>query len=254
MMGEVLKFNPPLRGDVTITVDPAAGGSPFAMGLLTLPPGADVPAHRYLGWDEALVVHKGQGRAVLNGRALVILPGTTLHVPRASTLSLRNTGTGLLQLIWVTAPAGIEAFFRELARGGAADAAALAQLGQRHGVEFLAEPQAQPAVSVPAAPGRPGPGRRRRRRGGRGRGRHGGQPGQASPPAARPQPPPQQRAPSQPRPPAHQRAPSPQKPAPPRPSSGPVKEVFMSGRWVQVSGEGPVIAPGRERGGRRRRR
>jgi hypothetical protein len=28
---------------------------------------------------------------------------------------------------------------------------------------------------------------------------------------------------------------------------GRVKEVYMDGRWVQVTGEGPVIAPGRER-------
>ena len=256
---EVLKFSPPLRGEVTLTVDPAAGGSSFAMGTLTLPPGAEVPAHRYLAWDEALFVHKGQGRAVLNGRTLVILPGITLHLPRASTLSLRNTGTGLLQLIWAAAPAGIEAFFRDAARSGVADAAALAELGKRHGVEFpsAGQPSASaPASAAPASGPGPaptgvtgGPSRRRRRRGGRGRRRHQGQPPQtaaAAPP--RPQPP-QQQKPSvqQPRPASQQKL------TPPRPISGPVKEVFMSGRWVKVSGEGPVIAEGHERGGRRRR-
>ena len=30
---------------------------------------------------------------------------------------------------------------------------------------------------------------------------------------------------------------------------GRVKEVYIDGRWVQVTGEGPVIAPGRARPG-----
>ena len=60
-------------------------------------------------------------------------------------------------------------------------------------------------------------------------------------------------------------APRPQRPAqPPQPAAdrqrsrgrpqhrrGRVKEVYMGGRWVPVVGEGPVIAPGRERSTRR---
>ena len=32
-----------------------------------------------------------------------------------------------------------------------------------------------------------------------------------------------------------------------------MKEVYMGGRWVKVSGEGPVIAPGHDAEGRGKR-
>ena len=260
--GEVLKLAPPLRGELTITVDPERSGSPFAMGTLTLPPGVDIPLHRYLSWDEALFVHKGQGRAVLDGTALVILPGMTLRLPRQSTLSVRNTGTGFLELTWVAAPPGIEAFFRELSKlGGSGDASALVELGRRHGVEF---PAPGPLSGSPP-PSRSGDGRQRRRhrRGGRGRGRGAAQgsvprvppaPRVSSAPRVQPAPrvPPPPRV--QPVPPTTQPAAAPQAPShkPPGERSAHVKEVFMSGRWVRVSGEGPVVAPGRQHHGRRR--
>lgn len=260
--GEVLKLGPPLRGELTITVDPERSGSPFAMGTLTLPPGVDIPLHRYLSWDEALFVHRGQGRAVLDGTALVILPGMTLRLPRQSTLSVRNTGTGFLELTWVAAPPGIEAFFRELSTlGGSGDASALVELGRRHGVEFPAPGPLSGSPSRTARPPRSGGGRQRRhrRRGGRGRGRGAAQGSTPRvPPAPRvssaPRVPPPPRV--QPAPPTTQPAAAPQAPShkPSGESSAHVKEVFMSGRWVRVAGEGPVIAPGRQRSGRGPRR
>ena len=279
--GEVLKLGPPAAGEVVIKVDSQQRATPFAAGTETLLPGAEIPSHRQLHRDTVLFVHKGQGRAVLDGQSMTVVPGTMVFAPKASWYSLRNTGTGLLQLTWLSAPGGIEAFFRELSKAGTSvNAAALQELAQHHGIELGAEFAAAPA---------PRPGRsHRRRRGGR-RGGSGLQPAAATSAA-----PPSQRTPSQPppgglpvpsqtgrqtglpaprrqaeqaggrrrrhrgrggsgRPPAQQvSAGSVSAPRPParraerkggRPRRfGRVKEVYMGGKWVRVVGEGPIIS------------
>lgn len=213
------------------------------MGTETLLPGSAIPPHRHLYHDEVLFIHKGQGRAQLEGRSVTVVPGTVIFAPRQSWHSLRNTGTGVLHMSWTAAPAGIEQFFRELSQTGAADAAALQALAQRHGVEF--RPEGEPAS--PAAGAR----RRHRHRGGRGR--RGGSAASHSPAAPKPSPPLVAARPApQPATPAHAPAsagkpPKPQaKRAGQRRHRGRVKEVYMGGRWVQVTGEGPVIASGKE--------
>ena len=235
------------------------------MGTETLLPGAVIPEHRHLQQDEVLFVHKGQGRAMLDGHATTVVPGTVVFVPRQAWHSLRNTGTGALQVIWTAVPAGLEQFFRDYARlGPAADTAAFQTLAQRYGIEL------RPAGEQPKERAA----RHRRRRGGRGRGRGTGQPPSPSPsslvsaaPAApKPQPSPAEPQRSRGGRGRHRRhrggaggspAPAPSAKTPPpagRPPRGGlhhrrrhVKEVYMGGRWVQVEGEGPVIAPGKER-------
>ena len=202
------------------------------MGTETLLPGSTIPLHRHLHHDEVLFVHKGQGRAILEGQTITVVPGTVLFAPRQSWHGLHNTGTGILQITWTAAPAGIEQFFRELAQSGAADPAALQALAQRHGVEF--RPEAEPAGRTPDS------NRRRRHRGGRGR----------RPSGVRAEPP-TLASPSPPKASATQAPPVSNKPRP-KGKSRPhqrtrIKEVYMGGRWVQVTGEGPVIASGKDR-------
>ncbi|MBI3011953.1 MAG: cupin domain-containing protein [Candidatus Omnitrophica bacterium] len=284
--GEALKLWPPAAGEVVIKVDPQQTGAPFAAGTLTLLPGAELPPHRHLHRDEALFVHKGQGRATLQGRSMTVVPGMLVYVPRQAWQSLRNTGTGLLQLTWTATPPGLEEFFRELARlGSSPDAAKMEEVARRHSIEFSPhgqptppnEPRTRPGArdvaprggveSVPRASpegstgtgtASSGPPRRRRhhrKRGGRGK-------GSQAPPT-----PPQSAAPA---PAATASAPPQQQPdgggrgqrlgrggplssrgrgrgrGHGRGRRGRVKEVYMGGHWVQVSGEGPVIAPGHE--------
>ena len=288
--GEVLKLGPPASGEVTIAAESSAPGAACAAGTQTLLPGARIPLHRHLHQDKVLFVHKGQGRATLDGKAITVRPGIMVVVPRQAWYSLRNTGTGMLQVAWTSAPPGIEAFFREWAAlKDSSDVSALQALGQRHGVEF--RPEEEPAGHEDAG--------RRHHRGRQGRGRHRQQPPQAThaatPPAV-PQvvspavaPPSQTAAPSpQAQPPRRRRhrggrrrgpgtptaaaprqsgrgaGPAPTTPAAPPPPAKPVaprgpqrggqgrggrrprtREVYMGGRWVQVEGEGPVIAPSR---------
>ncbi|MBI4323225.1 MAG: cupin domain-containing protein [Candidatus Omnitrophica bacterium] len=214
-----------------IAVDPGSTGTAFAAGTQTLLPGAQMPAHKHLDQDEVLFVHKGQGRATLNERVIVVVPGAMLYVPRGAWHGLRNTGTGTLQIAWVSAPPGLEAFFRDLSRAGASPTAqTLQELAQRHRVEF------RQAADAPAASNPPHRHRRRRRRRratpsaapqGRREKAGGAPPVSLAPPAGQPSRP----AAGRQRPPRgrHRRR---------------VREVYMGGRWVRVEGEGPVIAPG----------
>ena len=267
--GEILKLGPPAAGEVVITVDPSRAGTSFAAGTETLLPRAEIPVHKHLEQDEVLFIHKGQGRAVLGEQSMLVLPGTILHVPRGAWHGLRNTGTGALQLVWLSSPPGFEVFVRELSRLGPAPTMdAIQELAQRHKIEL------RPATGAPMPPAAPSPTghRHRGRRGGR---RHRGSgraptPAPASAHGSAPAPAP---LPSSPRPALAAAAPVPPPSPSPRPSPAPksptpsidtgrsrpprghhrrrVKEVYMGGRWVRVEGEGPVIAPSPQESRRR---
>lgn len=259
------------------------------MGTYAIPPGGALPAHRHLDREVVWFVHKGQGRATVEGRSATILPGMTVTVPRQRWCSLRNTGTGLLQLAWTASPTGLEALFRELAQPGTpASPTALQDVGRRHGMEFRLEGEPQPS----GAPARQPPHRRSRRRhrgrGGSGQGSAKPAPSISAEASSATQPPlvttqtVSLSLPAAGRPSRHRRrhrrghqrpqptstatssgssvqgAPKPAlRPAsstkpdrsaagrsrrPPRQYRGRVKEVYMGGRWVRVSGEGPVVA------------
>ena len=162
--GEVLKLGQPSTGQVTIAVDPGRAGAAFAAGIQTLQPGAQIPEHKLADRDKVLFVYKGQGRATLNGQSMVVLPGAMLHVPRGAWHGLRNTGNGALQIVWMSAPPGLEVFFRELSHLGASPSSqAVQELARRHRIEFrqLGEAPAHSGAPAPAGQGL------RRHRGGR---------------------------------------------------------------------------------------
>ena len=315
--GDTLRLGALFPGEIRLTVDPQQTGNLLVCGTHTLSPRTELVAHRHLTHDEVWIIQKGQGRATVNGETMTVVPGMTVVVPRHTWHQLRNTGTGLLQIAWVSAPPGIEALFRELSqrREEILAEATIEDIATRHGVEFRTGPVSTaekpksprhrrrhrsgrrrgekpqvagvgvppqgiaPAISTapvlaPAVPGPQGPalpagsGSRAMRAGeprgvpavgvpsrhptaskpGRGlpvpsQGRQAGQAGRrrrrhratpraeagpstsgsAVPPASAP------RAPAaSPRAARHRRA--------------RVKEVYMGGRWVQVTGEGPVIS------------
>lgn len=232
--GEVLKLGPPAAGEVVIKVDSQQAGAPFAAGTRTLLPGAEIPSHRHLHRHEILFVHKGQGRVILDGQSMTALPGTMIIVPKQSWWSLRNTGTGLLHLAWVSEPGGVEVFFRELSSAGtSAGPDALKEIAQRHGIELGAE---DAVVAQAPEPGR----RHRRRRGGRG---HGG----PARPAPQTSSAPQSQAAASPAP----AQPAMDRPLPSLPASS--RGAGQAGGLPAPRGGG-VSTSVRQAGGRRRRR
>jgi quercetin dioxygenase-like cupin family protein len=305
--GEALPIGPPSAGTVHIKSQ-AGGGHSAVFGTQTLQPGAEIPMQRHAKEEQWLLVYKGQGRAVLEGRRETLVPGALLHVPSQTWYGIRNTGTGTLQVAWVCMPAGIEQYYRELSKLSRGATVEVAALAQQYGIEFSAEPVGAPqpqggpvqggserrrhrrrggrgrhrgqreqlhqppqgaAAGAPAetmiagpapveaaaagqAGQRPegGHGRRRRRRGGRGRHQ-----GQGGPQGRAPQQPQAPQAPHAPQAPAQTttRAAKPSGGAPKKARGersrrffGRVREVFMGGKWVKVSGQGPVVSTGRD--------
>lgn len=297
--GETLKLGPPTAGDVTIY---AGTGGLFTFAVQHLQPGTEIPVRRARDWDEVWFVHKGQARATVGERSMTVVPGAVLSSPRQTWFGLRNTGTGILEMLVACAPSGVEGLYRDLSKlGQAPSPSAVQEVAQRYGIEFQAPGQA-------ASPAPTGGGRRRHRRGGRGGGRGGSEqrthPVQAPPSApsapvevkmtaapagaasgapsgegrrrrrrrrggvggqagaAAPQAPTTAAGATSPAPKAQRPQSSPPSGGSKRPRGGRdrrgghsrrVKEVYMNGRWVQVSGEGPVIASGESAEERRAR-
>ena len=176
--GEKLKLGPPCAGEVTIKVDPQHTGGSVAVGTETLLPGAEIPMHRHLQEEEILFVHKGQGRAIVNEQSMTVVPGMIVYVPRQAWHSLRNTGTGVLQIAWTAAPPGLERFFRELSGAGpTVDVATMQAIASRHGIEF------RPAGASPQAAAPPSSHRHHRRWRCRGGGRGANPPTRSARPA-----------------------------------------------------------------------
>jgi len=241
--GERLKLGPPLRGEVTLLVRPEPPHNALAMGTQTLPSGQTMEAHRHLQFDEVWFVHKGQGRATVEEVTKTVVPGATISIPRGAWHSLRNTGTGLLQIVWMAAPSGMEQLMRELSQQHAAttDPAALQAIAQRYGTEFRADHGVE--GSSPARPASPH--RHRHRRGRRGAGKGDRPPTAPATPAALSAAVSTSEALQKP-PPAAAKAP--RHPAPQHRGSrhrhAHVKEVYMGGHWIKVTGEGPIISTG----------
>ena len=172
--GETLKLGPPFPGEVILKVDPQQVATPFVSGTETLQRGAEIPVLRHRDRDEVWCVLKGQGRATVEDQTVTVVPGAMVYAPKQTWHGLQNTGTGMLQILWVSAPPGLEAYYRDLSRlDPSADPSALQELAERHGVEF--RPGGAPTSSKPE-----GRMRRRRHRGGHGRRRAGGRSGPAT--------------------------------------------------------------------------
>lgn len=276
--GERIALSAPLCGEIIIKTDPAAAGQAMGMALQTLPAGGVIPIHRYLRHPLFVWVFKGQGRVAVDNRQYTVVPGHSIAVAAGQWYGLRNTGTGLFQVVWV-GPQELFSFFRSLSQANQPlDPSALAALAQPHGIEFQSgseallapmirpqrgpfrqhhrgrfrqakqtppqstasgeapstaampvQPPPAPQISstASAVPGSPSPRPNRRFNNRNRRGSRGSSPAAAAKPAE-----PSSRSPI--------RRPSSRKPS----RYGRTKEVFMGGKWVRVSGDGPIVASG----------
>lgn len=300
--GERVTLGAPLCGEILVKTDPAIVGGQMVMVVQTLPPGGVIAVHRYLQHPLFIWVAKGQGRVTVESHQHTVVPGNAVVVPTGQWYGLRNTGTGLFQIVWV-APASLVSFYRSVGQAAQPlEASALQSLAEPFGIEFqpagavavqqhvsrprhprrrfhrpdrkerpqaaqpppapqpiaeltlapvpivnepeVIQPVSMPPVEVKPAQGRPDPNRRHRNRS-----RRHGPPRTALPqsesgaaktevPSAEPT--------TTASTPSSTRPPSRRQPGRNRPSGryGHTKEVFMGGRWVKVSGEGPIIASG----------
>jgi quercetin dioxygenase-like cupin family protein len=102
------------KGSILIKVDPTRGSEYLALGTQQVPLGAGIPVHQHTQSDEVFYVVEGNGTLILNDANLPVEKGATAFVPKGAWHGFQNPGAELL-LLWIVAPPGLEAFFREVA-------------------------------------------------------------------------------------------------------------------------------------------
>lgn len=101
-------------GSIFIKVDPTKGSNGFAMGTQQVLAGVGIPIHRHLEMDEAFYIVEGGGTFILNDMTHPIEKGNSIFIPKNAWHGFQNPDRELL-LLWIAAPPGLEAFFREVA-------------------------------------------------------------------------------------------------------------------------------------------
>ena len=101
-------------GSIFIMANPSTGSNGLAMGTQQVPAGTGIPMHRHFQMDEAFYVIRGAGTFILNDAPHPIDQGSSIFIPKNAWHGFQNPDRELL-LLWVVAPPGLEAFFREVA-------------------------------------------------------------------------------------------------------------------------------------------
>ena len=85
-----------------IKVDRKYGASPtFFMGMEDIPPGKKIRLHHHPHAEEILFIHRGTGIARLGSREAAVSAGASVYIPRNVSVSLKNTGTEPLSLVFI---------------------------------------------------------------------------------------------------------------------------------------------------------
>jgi quercetin dioxygenase-like cupin family protein len=101
-------------GNIFIKADPARGSNGLAMGTQQVLVGVGIPIHRHFQMDEAFYVIDGGGTFILDDAPHSIDKGSSIFIPKNAWHGFQNPDRELL-LLWIVAPPGLEAFFREVA-------------------------------------------------------------------------------------------------------------------------------------------
>jgi quercetin dioxygenase-like cupin family protein len=78
-----------------------------------VPPGGGPPPHRH-DYEESFTVLEGEIEATFRGVRSVVRAGETINIPANAPHTFRNTGAQPARLLCVCAPAGLDAFFKEI--------------------------------------------------------------------------------------------------------------------------------------------
>ncbi len=144
--GESLWF---LGNLVTIKAEGAATGGRLTVVEFLNPAGFAPPLHRHQDEDELFYVLSGTARFRCNGKELEAGPGDFVFLPAGLPHTFMVGPEEPLRVLQITAPSGFESFAaeagepareRRLPDPGPVDAAKLAAIGARYGIEILAPP------------------------------------------------------------------------------------------------------------------
>lgn len=127
-------------GSIFIKVDPSRGSNNMALGTQQVPIRAGIPVHQHNEADEVLFVLEGDGFGILGDTRMSVEKGSAIYVPTGVWHGVENPDSELL-LLWVVAPPGVEAFFREVSSAPGAPPKQLTreqlnEIAQKHGMQF----------------------------------------------------------------------------------------------------------------------
>ncbi len=127
-------------GSIRIKVDPSTGSNNLALGTQQVPIRTGIRVHQHLEADEVLFVLEGVGFGLLDDRRVPIEKGSAIFVPNGAWHGVENPDSELL-LLWVVAPPGVEAFFREVSSAPGAPPKQftpeqLNDIARKHGMQF----------------------------------------------------------------------------------------------------------------------
>jgi mannose-6-phosphate isomerase-like protein (cupin superfamily) len=126
-------------GSILIKVDPSRGSNNMALGTQQVPIRTGIQVHKHQEADEVLFVLEGTGFGTLGDGRMRIEKGSAIYVPNGVWHGVENPDSELL-LLWVVAPPGLEAFFREVAGAPGAPPKQLTreqlnEIAQKHGMQ-----------------------------------------------------------------------------------------------------------------------
>lgn len=128
------------HGNIYIKAGSATGSEGLALGTQQVTLGAGIPVHRHLAMDEAFYVLEGSGTLTLNDVRHTFEKGGAVFIPRNTWHGFSNPDHELL-LLWITAPAGLDGFFRETCNPPGTPPKQLTrdqirEIGLKYGTEF----------------------------------------------------------------------------------------------------------------------
>ena len=127
---EIVRAGSEVLDGVEVKLDSAATHGAFTLLELTLEPGGAAARHAHTLEDEAIAVVEGELTLETKELRTTLAVGDVAVIPRGEFHAFANEAADArLRALIVTAPAGLEGFFRELAAGiDPAEAAARAGL------------------------------------------------------------------------------------------------------------------------------
>ena len=127
-------------GSIFIKVDPSRGSNNMALGTQQVPIRTGIRVHQHKEADEVLFVLEGTGFGILGDTRTPVEKGSAIYIPKGAWHGVENPDSEML-LLWVVAPPGLEAFFREVSSTPGAPPRQLTpeqlnDIARKHGVQF----------------------------------------------------------------------------------------------------------------------
>jgi quercetin dioxygenase-like cupin family protein len=119
--GELRQRRPPpaalstLAAPFLVKVDEKNGNAQdFVVFTEDVPVGQSISPHRHPHSEELLFIHKGYGKAWLNGREAKLQPGTLIFMPRNTGVRLVNEGNEPISVVAIFSRPGFDKYQRDI--------------------------------------------------------------------------------------------------------------------------------------------